>query len=687
MIFKFTKQYKEQDKKIQKLERNIETYGKEINVLKMNNRGLKNNIYNLEIQKQRLEKYNENLQSEIELLKKEIYEFKKENKILKKIVDDFEKKEIHREIQSLELEKKEKNEIKVGQEKCINILKHILHNKESELQKEKKELIVARDKFIDISKKILDNKYKEQREKIYKELRDKKYKELIELLSYEYLSLEKCINKINFQLYDNENIQRFMKNIMSKDVAVDRFIQMIIDIYSLEDGTEYYKLYEKVFSEQFIDKMSKTYLSKSNYEKTMINYRFSRNIIKNDKYFIPNKYGDLQKGEIGFIDIFIYLKKSIQLDQILLGLIFSPDKLNQTENTNRLYDAQLTGTVLDFTYNEVNFLNDEDRKILYFMTQFLYAYIFVCYIIFLKQVKILINNKELVNILTNIKKEKNEIEHIMSKFYPIYENFYDDAFYKKFTRNELEILVFIFNDIELSEGLLTYNYYDQVVENLKKDMNMENLINNIDSNKFVKFYNIKYLKESNINEYYCELINYLFIKTREYLKKEDVLKILFKKEIYIEKLKINEELKKILKEKNKYLFNENIETKKKPKKLMLSEVTTGNEFEHFLKHLFSKLGYNATVTKASQDQGADLVIEKNNERTVVQAKFYSNKVGNKAIQEVIASKLYYKANNCMVVTNNSFTHAACELARVNEVILINGIELKNMIETANILTD
>ena len=64
MIFKFTKQYKEQDKKIQKLERNIETYGKEINVLKMNNRGLKNNIYNLEIQKQRLEKYNENLQSE-----------------------------------------------------------------------------------------------------------------------------------------------------------------------------------------------------------------------------------------------------------------------------------------------------------------------------------------------------------------------------------------------------------------------------------------------------------------------------------------------------------------------------------------------------------------------------------------------------------------------------------------------
>ncbi len=74
-------------------------------------------------------------------------------------------------------------------------------------------------------------------------------------------------------------------------------------------------------------------------------------------------------------------------------------------------------------------------------------------------------------------------------------------------------------------------------------------------------------------------------------------------------------------------------------------------------------------------------------KIVVQAKFYSSSVGNKAVQEVIASKSFYNADSCMVVTNNTFTSAALELAKVNNVKLIDGKELNNMIKIANLLLD
>ena len=364
------------------------------------------------------------------------------------------------------------------------------------------------------------------------------------------------------------------------------------------------------------------------------------------------------------------------------------NKINTIDDIEKNYNLNLMGKSLKFTCYESSLFNEENRENLYFITQFLYAYIFVCYIIFLKQLKILVKNKEITSILKNIEKEKSEINYILFKFYPIYENFYSDVFYKKFTLCEMKILILAFKDIELSKEFLRYNYYNEIIDHFKEDRNLENLINNIDGNVFIKAYNEKYLKISKNNQYYySELIDYIFIKVKEYLSKEAFFNILFDKQSYIKKLQKNEELKKVLAEKNKYLFNKNIESKNKSERLTLNKVKTGNEFEHFLRKLFSRLGYNAVVTKASNDQGADLVIEKNNQKTVVQAKFYSNKVSNKAIQEVIASKLYYKADNCMVVTNNDFTHSAYELARANMVTLINGIELKNMIETANILID
>lgn len=85
------------------------------------------------------------------------------------------------------------------------------------------------------------------------------------------------------------------------------------------------------------------------------------------------------------------------------------------------------------------------------------------------------------------------------------------------------------------------------------------------------------------------------------------------------------------------------------------------------------------MTKTTGDQGADLVVEKNNVRGVIQAKFYSSPVGNSAVQEVVAALSYYHATKGIVITNNIFTNSAKELASANNIQLINGKDLDSMI--------
>lgn len=114
-------------------------------------------------------------------------------------------------------------------------------------------------------------------------------------------------------------------------------------------------------------------------------------------------------------------------------------------------------------------------------------------------------------------------------------------------------------------------------------------------------------------------------------------------------------------------------------------VQNGYEFEEFCYTLYSKLGYVVEHTQLSNDQGADLIIEKNAERIVVQAKHYSSPVGNKAVQEVVASKAFYNnATHAIVITNNTFTPSAIKLAEANGVTLITGEDINQYIEELTI---
>ena len=96
----------------------------------------------------------------------------------------------------------------------------------------------------------------------------------------------------------------------------------------------------------------------------------------------------------------------------------------------------------------------------------------------------------------------------------------------------------------------------------------------------------------------------------------------------------------------------------------------GKKFEHYCAELLRVNGYkNVRITKASGDQGVDIVAELKNEKYAVQCKHYSRPLGNKPVQEVYAGKTYYECDRAMVMTNNRFTKGAYELAESVDVKL------------------
>jgi len=105
----------------------------------------------------------------------------------------------------------------------------------------------------------------------------------------------------------------------------------------------------------------------------------------------------------------------------------------------------------------------------------------------------------------------------------------------------------------------------------------------------------------------------------------------------------------------------------------------GTDFEGFLSRVFETLGYQVRLTKASGDQGADLLVSGKGRKIAVQAKGYADSVGNHAVMEVIASMAFYGCDSCVVITNSRFTRTAVQLAQVNGCRLIDESQIPDLI--------
>lgn len=113
-------------------------------------------------------------------------------------------------------------------------------------------------------------------------------------------------------------------------------------------------------------------------------------------------------------------------------------------------------------------------------------------------------------------------------------------------------------------------------------------------------------------------------------------------------------------------------------KLQDLQALTPRELElHVATVVGSLPGWKAEATRSSSDQGADVIATSPaGVKIAVQVKHYRSPVGNKAVQEIVASKAFYKAEHAVVVTSGpGYTRSAVELARANNVRLWQAADL------------
>jgi Restriction endonuclease len=116
----------------------------------------------------------------------------------------------------------------------------------------------------------------------------------------------------------------------------------------------------------------------------------------------------------------------------------------------------------------------------------------------------------------------------------------------------------------------------------------------------------------------------------------------------------------------------------KPADMPFANNITPAEYEAFCANELRGAGWTVYQTRLSGDQGVDLIAEKNGMRAALQCKLYTNPVGNRAVQEIVAGKAHRRARYGVVVSNNRYTPSAVSLARSNRIHLLHHTDLANL---------
>lgn len=110
---------------------------------------------------------------------------------------------------------------------------------------------------------------------------------------------------------------------------------------------------------------------------------------------------------------------------------------------------------------------------------------------------------------------------------------------------------------------------------------------------------------------------------------------------------------------------------------------SGVEFETFIANYFKYLGFKTTTTRATGDNGIDIIAKRNSFSLGIQAKlYYKHNISNSAIQEVYSGKSYYKCDYAMVITNWIFSKPAQKLAHELKVAIIDREMLSKLLTSS-----
>jgi restriction endonuclease Mrr len=107
---------------------------------------------------------------------------------------------------------------------------------------------------------------------------------------------------------------------------------------------------------------------------------------------------------------------------------------------------------------------------------------------------------------------------------------------------------------------------------------------------------------------------------------------------------------------------------------------SGVEFERFMADVFRQKGYGVQSTRASGDQGVDLLLDIDDKKVAVQLKRWTAPVGNAVVGATFAGIAHYGADEGWIITTSTFTRSARALARSTRVRLIDGKELGDWLE-------
>ncbi len=102
------------------------------------------------------------------------------------------------------------------------------------------------------------------------------------------------------------------------------------------------------------------------------------------------------------------------------------------------------------------------------------------------------------------------------------------------------------------------------------------------------------------------------------------------------------------------------------------------QYEQYCATILNKFGWRTTLTKTSGDHGVDIVAELGAVKVAIQIKQYRKRVGNAAVQQVVAGKAVYRCTAAVCVAPNGFTQGAEQLARANGVLLMEHRDLPGL---------
>lgn len=113
---------------------------------------------------------------------------------------------------------------------------------------------------------------------------------------------------------------------------------------------------------------------------------------------------------------------------------------------------------------------------------------------------------------------------------------------------------------------------------------------------------------------------------------------------------------------------------------------TPRQFEILCGELFRHQGYSVEVSKATNDYGRDIILEKNGEVTFVECKYYSgdSSVSREICQKLIGAVIMLKADKGIVITTGNIHKNAVEVANKVDTLKLMGIkDINNMINKIN----